>query len=108
MTDKSKAASRETTSQATYEVADPTVDSQIIGLKNSGANAFFNITTPKFAAQAIRKAFDSGWKPVQYLSNVSASVGSGSFSVVSLTGSAQKTESTMSTASRGTSMVTPR
>ena len=41
---------------ATYEVADPTVDSQMIQLKNSGANAFFNITTPKFAAQAIKKA----------------------------------------------------
>jgi branched-chain amino acid transport system substrate-binding protein len=37
---------------------------------------FFNITTPKFAAQAIKKAADIGWKPVQYLNNVSASVGS--------------------------------
>jgi len=37
---------------------------------------FFNITTPKFAAQAIRKAYDSGWKPLQYLNNVSTSVGS--------------------------------
>ena len=55
----------------TYEVTDPTVDSQIIQLKDSGANVFFNIATPKFAAQAIRKAADIGWKPVQYLNNVS-------------------------------------
>jgi branched-chain amino acid transport system substrate-binding protein len=60
---------------ATYEVADPTVDSQIIALKNSGANVFFNIATPKFAAQAIKKAHELGWKPTQYLNNVSASVG---------------------------------
>ncbi len=60
----------------TYEVTDPTVDSQIIQLKDSGANVFFNISTPKAAAQAIRKAADIGWKPAQYLNNVSASVGS--------------------------------
>jgi ABC-type branched-subunit amino acid transport system substrate-binding protein len=59
---------------ATYEVADPTVDSQIIQLKDSGANVFFNISTPKFAAQAIKKIGDMGWKPVQYLNNVSAQV----------------------------------
>jgi branched-chain amino acid transport system substrate-binding protein len=59
---------------ATYEVADPTVDSQMIALKNSGANVFFNITTPKFAAQAIRKAGELGWKPAHYLNNVSASI----------------------------------
>jgi len=59
-----------------YEVTDPTVDSQIIKLKDSGADTFFNITTPKFAAQAVRKAYDSGWKPLQFLNNVSASVGS--------------------------------
>ncbi|MCX7365122.1 MAG: ABC transporter substrate-binding protein [Alphaproteobacteria bacterium] len=58
-----------------YEVTDPTVDSQIIQLKDSGANVFFNIATPKFAAQAIRKAADIGWKPAHYLNNVSASVG---------------------------------
>jgi branched-chain amino acid transport system substrate-binding protein len=60
---------------STYEVTDPTVDSQIIQLKNSGANAFFNITTPKFAAQAIKKAAEIGWKPAHYLNNVSASIG---------------------------------
>jgi branched-chain amino acid transport system substrate-binding protein len=60
----------------TYEVTDPTVDSQIIQLKDSGANVFFNISIPKFAAQAIRKAADIGWKPVHYLNNVSSSVAS--------------------------------
>src|ERR1700704_4228133 len=62
--------------RASYEVTDPTVDSQIVQLQASGADTFFNITTPKFAAQAIRKAHDIGWKPVQYLNNVSISVGS--------------------------------
>jgi branched-chain amino acid transport system substrate-binding protein len=60
---------------ATYEVTDPTVDSQMIQLKNSGDNVFFNITTPKFAAQAIKKAHEIGWKPTHYLNNVSASIG---------------------------------
>ena len=60
---------------ATYEVADPTVESQVIELKNSGANVFFNISTPKFAAQAIKKAAEIGWKPAHYLNNVSASIG---------------------------------
>jgi branched-chain amino acid transport system substrate-binding protein len=58
-----------------YETTDPTIDSQIIKLKDSGADTFFNITTPKFAAQAIRKAYDSGWKPLHFLNNVSSSVG---------------------------------
>jgi branched-chain amino acid transport system substrate-binding protein len=63
--------------QASYEVTDPTVDSQILTLKNSGANVFFNITTPKFAAQAIRKVAEVGWKlDIHYLNSVSASVGS--------------------------------
>jgi branched-chain amino acid transport system substrate-binding protein len=61
--------------EATYEVSDPTVDSQIATLKGSGADTFLNVATPKFAAQAIRRAFDIGWKPVQYINNVSASVG---------------------------------
>jgi len=61
-------------SHVTYEVTDPTVDSQIIQLKNSGANVFFNITTPKFAAQAIKKAAEIGWKPEHYINNVSTSV----------------------------------
>jgi len=58
-----------------YEVSDPTIDSQIVNLKNSGANVFFNITTPKFAVQAIKKAHDIGWKPLQFLNNVSSSLG---------------------------------
>jgi ABC-type branched-subunit amino acid transport system substrate-binding protein len=62
--------------ELSYEVTDPTVDSQIISLKNSGADVFFNITTPKFAAQAIRKAADIGWQPLHLLNNVSNSVGS--------------------------------
>jgi len=61
--------------KASYEVSEPTVDSQVLQLKASGANVFFNVTTPKFAAQAIRVAYDSGWKPVQYLNNVSSSIG---------------------------------
>jgi branched-chain amino acid transport system substrate-binding protein len=63
-------------SEVSYEVTDPTVDSQIVTLKGSGADVFFNITTPKFAAQAIRKIADIGWKPVHYLNQVSASIGS--------------------------------
>jgi branched-chain amino acid transport system substrate-binding protein len=62
--------------EASYEVSEPTVDSQMVQLKASGADVFFNITTPKFAAQAIRKVYDLGWKPVHYLNNVSASIGS--------------------------------
>jgi branched-chain amino acid transport system substrate-binding protein len=57
-----------------YEVTDPTVDSQVIQLKNSGATVFFNDAAPKQAAQAIRKVADLGWKPAHYLANVSASV----------------------------------
>ena len=62
--------------EVSYEVSEPTVDSQIVQLQGSGADVFVNITTPKFAAQAIRKAFDIGWKPVHYLNNVSVGVGS--------------------------------
>jgi branched-chain amino acid transport system substrate-binding protein len=62
--------------KVSYEVTDPTVDSQMVTLKSSGADTFFNVTTPKFAAQAIKKAAEIGWKPTHYLNNVSASVGS--------------------------------
>ena len=61
--------------EQTYEVTDPTIDSQIVNLKNSGANVFFNVTIPKFAVQAIKKSHDIGWKPVHLLNQVSASVG---------------------------------
>ena len=60
--------------EQSYEVTDPTIDSQIVNLKNSGANVFFNITIPKFAVQAIKKAHDIGWKPLHLLNNVSSSV----------------------------------
>ena len=63
-------------SKVTYEVTDPTVDSQMVTLKASGADTFFNITTPKFAAQAIKKAAELGWKPAHYLNSVSNAVGS--------------------------------
>ncbi len=58
----------------TYEVTDPTVDSQLVTLKASGADTFFNITTPKFAAMVIKKNAEIGWKPQHYLNNVSGSV----------------------------------
>ncbi|HWA11464.1 MAG TPA: ABC transporter substrate-binding protein [Burkholderiales bacterium] len=62
--------------EASYEVTDPTVDSQIVTLKASGADTFYNVTTPKFAAQAIRKVHDMDWRPLHILNNVSLSVGS--------------------------------
>jgi branched-chain amino acid transport system substrate-binding protein len=55
---------------ATYEVQDPTIDSQIVKLKSSGADVFVIAATPKFAAQSIRKAFEIGWRPLTFLSNV--------------------------------------
>ena len=61
--------------EQTYEVTDPTIDSQIVNLKNSGANVFYNVTIPKFAVQAIKKAHDIGWKPLHLLNSVSSSVG---------------------------------
>ncbi len=60
--------------EATYETADPTIDSQMLKLKSSGADMFLNLTTPKFAAMATRKLGELGWKPVHILNNVSASV----------------------------------
>jgi branched-chain amino acid transport system substrate-binding protein len=58
----------------TYEATDPTVDSQVIQLKDSGANVFFNVTAPKASAQSIRKAAEIDWKPAHYINNISASV----------------------------------
>jgi len=60
--------------EQSYEVTDTTVDLQIVNLKNSGADVFFNITTPKFAAMAIRKAHEIGWKPTHFLNEVSNSI----------------------------------
>ncbi|WP_024517664.1 ABC transporter substrate-binding protein [Bradyrhizobium sp. Tv2a-2] len=62
--------------EESYETTEPTIDTHIVTLKASGADIFFNITTPKFAAQAIRKAAEIGWKPEHFLNNVSASIGS--------------------------------
>ena len=53
--------------EVSYELSDPTVDSQMVTLKASGADLFYNITTPKFGAQSIKKAAELGWKPVQIL-----------------------------------------
>ena len=61
-------------SQITYETTDPTIDSQMVTLKASGADTFFNITTPKFSAMAIKKAAELGWKPAHYLVSTSNSV----------------------------------
>jgi len=60
--------------EETYEVTDPTVASQIISLKNSGADVLVNISIPKFAAQAIKKMDAIGWKPVHLLNDVAATI----------------------------------
>jgi branched-chain amino acid transport system substrate-binding protein len=60
--------------EQTYEVSDPTVDSQILALQASGADTFFETGIPKFAAMAIRKAYDTGWRPQIFLTSVGASV----------------------------------
>jgi branched-chain amino acid transport system substrate-binding protein len=60
--------------EQSYEVTDPVVDSQVVNLKNSGANVFVNVTTPKAAVQAIKKSHDIGWKPLHILTTVSTSV----------------------------------
>jgi branched-chain amino acid transport system substrate-binding protein len=70
-----KANEKMIVSEQPYEVADPTVDSQVINLKSSGADVFVNITTPKFAAQSIKKMAEIGWKPVHFLNQVSQSTG---------------------------------
>lgn len=62
--------------EATYEFTDPTVDSQMVSLQGSGADALIVAATPKFAAQAIRRVHDIGWKPMFFLSNVSIWVNS--------------------------------
>ena len=69
-----EAAKKMIVMEQTYEVTDPTIDSQIVNLKNSGATVFFNVTIPKFAVQAIKKAHDIGWKPAHFLNNVSSSL----------------------------------
>jgi len=60
--------------EASYEVSDPTVEQQVVQLRASGANVFFMVVTPKFAAQAIRKAYNLGWKAVRYVGYPATSV----------------------------------
>jgi branched-chain amino acid transport system substrate-binding protein len=60
--------------EASYELTDPTIDSQIITLAGSRADVFMSLTTPKFAAQAIRKAYELNWKPVQFITSGGSSV----------------------------------
>jgi len=60
--------------EQSYELTDPTVDSQVINLAASGANVFLNFTTPKFAAQAIRKASELNWKPMQFVASPGSSI----------------------------------
>jgi branched-chain amino acid transport system substrate-binding protein len=67
-------ASNMIVSSVTYNVTDPTVDSQIVSLKTSGADVFFIVTTPKFSAQAIRKAFDIDWHPQKFVVSVGSSI----------------------------------
>ncbi|UPK36501.1 ABC transporter substrate-binding protein [Bradyrhizobium sp. 186] len=62
--------------EESYETSEPTIDSHIVTLKATGADVFFNITTPKFAAQAIKKNAEIGWHPTHFLNNVSVSIGS--------------------------------
>jgi branched-chain amino acid transport system substrate-binding protein len=61
--------------EASYEVSDPAIDSQVVSLQGSGADTLLVAATPKFAAQAIRKVYDIGWKPLFLLTNVATSVG---------------------------------
>ena len=62
--------------EASYEVTDPTIDSQIIALKSSGADTLFTFASPKFAALSIRKTFDIGWRPLHIVAQPGTSVGS--------------------------------
>jgi branched-chain amino acid transport system substrate-binding protein len=62
--------------EESYETSEPSIDSHIVKLKSLNADVFFNVTTPKFAAQAIKKMAEIEWKPLHLLNNVSASIGS--------------------------------
>jgi ABC-type branched-subunit amino acid transport system substrate-binding protein len=61
--------------EESYETTEPSVDNHIVKLKSTDANVFFNVTTPKFAAQAIKKMAEIEWKPMHLLNNVSSSIG---------------------------------
>jgi branched-chain amino acid transport system substrate-binding protein len=69
----SKAASM-IVAQESYETTEPTIDSHILNLKASGADVFVDLSIPKFAAQAIKKAAEIEWKPVHFLNSVSSSI----------------------------------
>ena len=62
--------------EESYEVSEPTIDNHVVKLKATGANVLISITTPKFAAQTIKKAAEIDWRALQIVANVSASVGS--------------------------------
>jgi branched-chain amino acid transport system substrate-binding protein len=61
-------------SEQSYEISDPTVDAQVIGLKGSGADVLLNFSTPKFGAQAIRKVYDLGWKPLHIVAFTASAI----------------------------------
>ena len=69
-------ASKKIRLELPYELTSPTVDSQVVQIKAAGVDIFINLGTPKFAAQAIKKIADLGWKPIQFLSNAAASTAS--------------------------------
>jgi ABC-type branched-subunit amino acid transport system substrate-binding protein len=62
--------------EESFETTEPTIDNHIVKLKSTDADVFFNVSTPKFAAQAIKKIAEIGWKPLHLLNNVSSSIGS--------------------------------
>ncbi|MBR1273255.1 ABC transporter substrate-binding protein [Bradyrhizobium sp. AUGA SZCCT0283] len=68
-------AAKMVVAEASYEVSDPTIDSQILKIKDAGADLFFSATTPKQAAQAIKKIHELNWKPVHILDINATSVG---------------------------------
>jgi branched-chain amino acid transport system substrate-binding protein len=70
-----EAAAKLIVAETSYEISDATVDSQVVALQASDATVFFNVSTPKFAAQSIRKAYDIGWRPVQIINSVGSSTG---------------------------------
>ena len=61
--------------EESYETSEPTIDTHIVKLKSTNADVFINVASPKFAAQAIKKMAEIGWKPIHYLNNVSGSIG---------------------------------
>ncbi|MBN9013545.1 MAG: ABC transporter substrate-binding protein [Rhizobiales bacterium] len=68
-------ASKLIVAEESYENSEPTIDSHIVKLKGTGADVFINISTPKFAAQAIKKMHEIGWKPMHLMTDVSISIG---------------------------------